>query len=135
MRVLFEDYYSFKALRKSIKEVSSMEKDLEILPTIEVELYELRVPGHIIGKEVIDGLARRVGVVRSVKLKLPDLKVELIVKGLDIEFPVDSEDISAVGNVIQLKTVIKEAEPIDIHQVAKLRKEILSEIKAQTGSE
>ncbi|MHA1594841.1 MAG: hypothetical protein ACTSXJ_00890 [Candidatus Baldrarchaeia archaeon] len=112
-----------------------MEKDLEILPTIEVELYELRVPGHIIGKEVIDGLARRVGVVRSVKLKLPDLKVELIVKGLDIEFPVDSEDISAVGNVIQLKTVIKEAEPIDIHQVAKLRKEILSEIKAQTGSE
>lgn len=112
-----------------------MAKGFEVTSTIEVELYELKVPGHLIGKEVIDGLARRIGVVRSVRLKLPELKVELVVKGLDVEFPVDSEDISAVGNVIQLKTAIKEAEPIDIHEVARLRKEIISEIRSQTFQE
>ena len=108
-----------------------MSEGIDITSAIEVELYELRVPGLLIGKEVIDGHARRIGVVRSVRLKLPELKVQLIVKGLDIEFPVDSEDISAVGNVIQLKTPIREAEPIDIHEVVRLRKEILSEIRSQ----
>ena len=100
----------------------------------EAELYELTMPGRLIGKEVLDGSARRIGIVRSVRIRLPDLKVELVVKGLEIEFPVDVSNISAVGTVIQLKNVIKEAEEIEIHDVVRLRKEVWEEIKSYLGS-
>ena len=41
------------------------------------ELYELSIPGQIIGKEVIDASARKIGVVRNVKLTFPPTKVNL----------------------------------------------------------
>ncbi|MHA1238860.1 MAG: hypothetical protein ACTSSJ_06480 [Candidatus Odinarchaeia archaeon] len=81
------------------------------------------------GKEVVDGKARRIGIVRSIKVTLPPLKAELVIKGLDVEFSVSVDNIQAVGSVVQLKSFIKEAEEVELHDVLKLRKEILAEIK------
>ena len=99
----------------------------------EIELYELIVPGKILGKEVVDAGARRIGIIRSVRLslsQLPQIKAEIVVKGLEVEFPVGIENIQAVGNIVQLKTIIKEALEIEVREVMSLRKKILEEIKA-----
>ncbi|TRO54933.1 hypothetical protein E2P64_08110 [Candidatus Bathyarchaeota archaeon] len=95
----------------------------------EAEVYELQMPGNIIGKEVIDGSARRIGIVRSLRIMLPPGKVELQVKGLGVELPVDVSNIAAVGNVIQLSNTIKEAEEISIADVQRLRNETWSEVQ------
>ena len=96
---------------------------------ISAELYELTMPGQLIGKEVVDSKARRIGVVRNLRVSIPPIKTEMIVKGLDVEFPVNIENISTVGTVIQLNIAVKEAEEIEIHDILKLRKEIWDEIK------
>ncbi len=95
----------------------------------EAEVYELQMPGHIVGKEVIDGSARRIGIVRSLRVTLPPGKVELQVKGLGVELPVDVTNISAVGNVIQLSNTVKEAEEISIADVQRLREETWKEVQ------
>jgi hypothetical protein len=95
----------------------------------EAEVYELQMPGNIIGKEVIDGSARRIGIVRSLRIMLPPGKVELQVKGLGVELPVDVSNITAVGNVIQLSNTVKEAEEISIADVQRLRAETWSEVQ------
>jgi len=96
---------------------------------VEAEVYELQMPGNIVGKEVIDGSARRIGIVRSLRITLPPGKIELQVKGLGVELPVDVSNIAAVGNVIQLNTVIKEAEEIGISDVQRLRDETWKEVQ------
>jgi hypothetical protein len=68
--------------------------------------------------------------VRSIRVILPDLRVELVVKGLDVEFPVDVRNVSAVGNVVQLQNTIKDAEVVELHDVARLRKELWEEIRS-----
>lgn len=96
-------------------------------------MYELSVPGKILGKEVVDASAKRIGIVRSIRLSLsalPQIKAEIFIKGLEVEFPVDIENIQAVGDIVQLKTVIKEARGVDVREVMSLRKKILEEIKA-----
>jgi hypothetical protein len=95
----------------------------------EAEVYELQMPGNIIGKEVIDGSARRIGIVRSLRIMLPPGKVELQVKGLGVELPVDVTNITAVGNVIQLSNTVKEAEEISIADVQRLRSETWNEVQ------
>jgi sporulation protein YlmC with PRC-barrel domain len=95
----------------------------------EAEVYELQMPGNIVGKEVIDGSARRIGIVRSLRIMLPPGKIELQVKGLGVELPVDVSNITAVGNVIQLSNTIKEAEEISITDVQRLREEIWKEVQ------
>ncbi|MFX1510013.1 MAG: hypothetical protein ACFFBR_06880 [Promethearchaeota archaeon] len=95
----------------------------------EAEVYELQMPGNIIGKEVIDGSARRIGIVRSLRIMLPPGKVELQVKGLGVELPVDVSNITAVGNVIQLANTVKEAEEISIADVQRLRDETWKEVQ------
>ncbi len=95
----------------------------------EAEVYELQMPGNIIGKEVIDGSARRIGIVRSLRIMLPPGKVELQVKGLGVELPVDVSNITAVGNVIQLSNTVKEAEEISIVDVQRLREETWKEVQ------
>jgi hypothetical protein len=95
----------------------------------EAEVYELQMPGNIIGKEVIDGSARRIGIVRSLRIMLPPGKVELQVKGLGVELPVDVSNITAVGNVIQLSNTVKEAEEISIADVQRLREETWKEVQ------
>lgn len=95
---------------------------------VETDLYELNLPGQFILKEVIDKESKRIGVVRNIHLKFPQ-KVELIVKGLDIEVPIDLKDVQKVGSVIQLKTKIKVAEECDVSEVVRLRKEIEQEMR------
>lgn len=124
-KLLFNECFHQKFIVFSVKEGGNILEE----GNVETELYELRIPGKILGKEVVDGKARRIGIVRSIRVTLPSLKVELIIKGLDVEFPVDVENISAVGSVVQLKTAIKEAEEIELHDVLKLRKEILAELR------
>jgi hypothetical protein len=94
----------------------------------EAEVYELQMPGNIVGKEVVDGSARRIGIVRSLRITLPPGKVELQVKGLGVELPVDVANIAAVGNVIQLSNTVKEAEEISIADVQRLREETWKEV-------
>ena len=94
---------------------------------VETDLYELNLPGQFILKEVVDKDSKRIGVVRNIRLKFPQ-KVELIVKGIDIELPIDIKNIQKVGTIIQLKTKIKVAEECDISEVVRLRKEIQQEI-------
>lgn len=103
-------------------------KDKEKNYFIESELYELNLPGQFILKEVVDKDSKRIGVVRNIRVKFP-LKVELIVKGLDIELPIDFKDIEKVGSIIQLKKKIQVAEECDVSEVVRLRKEIEQEMK------
>ena len=97
---------------------------------IDLELYELMFPGKIIGKEVIDAASRKIGVIRNVRIQIPSPSptVSLIVKGLDTEFTVKSENVKAIGNVVQLAITIKHSEPIEINDVIRLRNEIQEEL-------
>lgn len=95
---------------------------------LETDLYELNLPGQFILKEVVDKDSKRIGVVRNIRLKFPQ-KVDLIIRGLDIELPVDLKDVQKVGSIIQLKTKIKVAEECDVSEVVRLRKEIEQEMR------
>jgi sporulation protein YlmC with PRC-barrel domain len=95
---------------------------------VDLELFELMFPGKLIGKAVIDANARMIGVIRNVRIQIPSPIVSLTVKGLDTEFSVKSENIQAVGNVVQLNVTIKHSEPIEINDVMKLRTEIQEEL-------
>ncbi|MHA1299727.1 MAG: hypothetical protein ACTSO9_09855 [Candidatus Helarchaeota archaeon] len=96
--------------------------------TVETDLYELNLPGQFISKEVVDKDSKRIGVVRNIRLKFPP-KVELIIKGLDIEIPVDFKNVQKVGTIIQLKTKIKVAEEVDVSEVVRLQREIEQEMR------
>ena len=65
--------------------------------SIMAELYELSIPGQLIGKEVIDSSARKIGVIRNVKITFPPTKVNIIIKGLDVEFQLSFDSISTIG--------------------------------------
>ncbi len=105
----------------------------EALPSIEAELYELNMPGRLLGKEVLDNRAKRIGIVRSIRIALHPTRSELIVKGAEVEFPVDFSKVDAVGTVIQLNSVVKDAEEIEVHDVIRLQKEVLDDIKSYLG--
>ncbi len=107
---------------------------VEPMPTIEAELYELSMPGRLLGKEVLDSRARRIGIVRSIRISLHPFRSELIVKGAEVEFPIDFDKIEAVGTVVQLSTVVKDAEEIEVHDVIRLQKEVLDDIRAYLGN-
>lgn len=95
---------------------------------VDLELFELMFPGKLVGKAVIDANARMIGVIRNVRITIPSSTISLTVKGLDTEFTVKSENIQAVGNVVQLNVTIKHSEPIEINDVIKLRTEIQEEL-------
>ncbi|MBS7250712.1 MAG: hypothetical protein KIH08_09025 [Candidatus Freyarchaeota archaeon] len=105
----------------------------ELSPGAESELYELVIPGQLVGKVVVDSAARMVGIIRSIRLSLPPLRVELIIKGLEVEFPVDVSNVLAVGSVVQLKNVAREAETVELRDVQRLRKELIEEIRQIIG--
>ncbi len=95
-----------------------------------IELYEINtVPGKLIGKAVIDGNAQLIGVIRSIRVQVPPGTVEFVVKGLNIEFTIDSKDIQTIGGVVQLNRSLNHVEPIDVSDVLHLRDEIKVEIK------
>jgi sporulation protein YlmC with PRC-barrel domain len=96
--------------------------------SIETELYEMSLPGKMIGKPVIDKAAKMVGIVRSVKIKLPPGEIYLVIKALNLEFLVPSDEVEAVGGVVQLNKGLKELEMIDINDLVKLRNEVREEM-------
>jgi len=102
--------------------------------SIETELYELdNMPGAIIGRAVVDNSARMVGIVRNIKITLPNFKVELVVKGQDVEIPIDIQNVENIGNIIQLKIPIN-LESIDIEDRMNLRRELVEEINEKLQS-
>ncbi|MGQ4872067.1 MAG: hypothetical protein ACP6IT_09580 [Candidatus Thorarchaeota archaeon] len=105
----------------------------EAMPSIEAELYELSMPGRLLGKEVLDSRARRIGIVRSIRIGLHPTRSELIVKGAEVEFPVDFSKVETVGTVVQLNSVVKDAEEIEVHDVIRLQKEVLDDIRSYLG--
>ncbi|MHA1713116.1 MAG: hypothetical protein ACTSW4_03610, partial [Candidatus Ranarchaeia archaeon] len=93
------------------------------------ELYELEdMPGILIGRPVVDSRARMVGIIRGVKLILPTFQVQLVIKGLDVEVPIDVSNVDRVGNVVSLKTEIKSMDPIEIDELLKLRRQLKEEL-------
>ena len=97
---------------------------------LELELYELALPGNLVGKEVVDSLARKVGIVRSVKLRFFPLRVAVIIKGMGVEFAVDAKDVEAISkSIVKLNKPAKQSEEIDLQDVYTIRDEIYSEIK------
>jgi sporulation protein YlmC with PRC-barrel domain len=95
---------------------------------VDLELFEIMFPGKLIGKAVIDANARMIGVIRNVRIQIPSPTISITIKGLDTEFTVKSENIQAVGNVVQLNVSIKHSEPIEINDIIKLRNEIQEEL-------
>lgn len=94
------------------------------------EFYELQMPGKILGKEVVDSLARRVGIVRNLKVSFFPVSVNIVVKGLEVEFSIPAEEIEAIGTVLKLKIPVKQSDEIDIEDVLRLREELFSEIQS-----
>ena len=105
--------------------VSIMTKQLLDL---DLEVYEIIFPGKLVGKAVIDANARMIGVIRNIRIQIPSSNIILVVKGLDTEFTVNSNDIQAIGNIVQLNVTIKHSEPIEINDIIHLRNEIQEEI-------
>ena len=104
----------------------SMKEDM---PNTSTELYELQeMPGTLIGRPVVDKHARMVGIVRGVKLLLPSFQIQLVIKGLDVEVPIDVNNVDKVGNVVSLKTDIKSMDPIEIDELLKLRRQLKDEL-------
>ena len=106
----------------------------EAMLSVEAELYELNMPGRILGKEVLDSRARRIGIVRSIRIGLNPTRSEMIVKGAEVEFPVDFSKVETVGTIVQLNSVVKDAEEIEIHDVIRLQKEVLDEVRMCLGT-
>ncbi len=98
--------------------------------SLSVELYELSlVPGKLIGKAVVDANAQVIGVIRSIRVKIPPGEVEFVIKGLDIEFTIEAKDIQTIGGIVQLNRSLNHVDPIDVSDVMHLRSEIKDEIK------
>ncbi len=104
-----------------------------MLKEIELTLFEPIIPGELLGKEVIDSEARRVGIIRGIKIKYPPLKAMLIIRGKELEVDVPIEYIEQVG-----KTVVKVKKRIDLDEITaedvivltnELRKEIITELR------
>ncbi len=100
------------------------------------ELYEIDlIPGNLLGLPVLDKSARMVGIVRNVKLNFLPFKVELVVKGLDVEMPVDSSQIEQVGTVVRLSIKMKTMETVEVEEISKLRRQLREEIVAKIQSQ
>ncbi|MHA1682538.1 MAG: hypothetical protein ACTSUE_16490 [Promethearchaeota archaeon] len=104
----------------------------------ETEFYELSVPGSLVGKEIIDSDARRIGLCRSVKMRFTtgrkgELQHEilLVIKGLDIEFDISMEHVDIIGNVIKLKIPERQADELAVRDVIRIQEEIAGEIRAR----
>jgi hypothetical protein len=113
----------------SMNEIDEQEK-------LTAELYEIDpIPGNLLGLPVLDKAARMVGIVRNVKLNFLPFKVELVIKGLDVEMPIDSSQIEQVGTVVRLSMKIKTMETVEVEEISKLRRQLREEIIAKIQSQ
>ncbi|MBD3229588.1 MAG: hypothetical protein GF329_15515 [Candidatus Lokiarchaeota archaeon] len=97
-------------------------------PMHEAEFFESKFPGKLVGKEVLDKNSRRLGLVKSIRLEYFPWKVSLIVKGINIEIPVELSEIENIGTVVQLKTKITAMPEVKVHDLIRLREEIKEEL-------
>ncbi len=100
---------------------------------VELTLFEPIIPGELLGKEVIDAEARRVGIVRGIRLRYPPLKAFLIIRGKELEIDIPIDFIDQIG-----KTVVKVKKRIDLDEITaedviilmnELKREIAAELK------
>ncbi|MHA1269612.1 MAG: hypothetical protein ACTSPY_07460 [Candidatus Helarchaeota archaeon] len=98
-------------------------------PSNQVEFFEPIFPGKLVGKEVLDRESRRLGLVKSIRVEYLPWKISLIVKGLNLELPVDISEVSAIGTVVQLKTRITAMPELGVNEIIRLRNEIKGELK------
>ncbi|MBD3185403.1 hypothetical protein GF325_01135 [Candidatus Bathyarchaeota archaeon] len=106
----------------------------------ETEMYEMEVPGKLVGKEIIDADARRIGICHSIKLRVSTGKkgelhhgMLLVIKGLDIEFDMTMDDVDIIGNVIKLKVPARQADELDVRDVIRIQEEIAGEIRSRAS--
>ena len=98
-------------------------------PFEQADFYEPIFPGKIIGKEVLDKCSRRLGIVKSLKVEYLPWKISLIIKGKNLELPVDISEVENIGTVIQLKTKITAMPEIDINETINIKNELKEELK------
>ena len=92
----------------------------------EVTLYELEIPGRILGRLVVDKKGRILGVACAVKLKVPPGTCTLLVRGRQVlEIPISDVEL---GPNLRLKAEVSAPE-IDIVQAGEILRELKSEIK------
>ncbi|MHA1792934.1 MAG: hypothetical protein ACTSVI_09845 [Promethearchaeota archaeon] len=108
--------------------------------SFEAEFYEMSVPGMLVGKEIIDSNARRIGLCHSLKIRFAKNKknelistIMLVIKGLDIEFDIPIDDIEVIGNVIKLKVPGNQADELQVKDVIRLQEDIAGEIRARAS--
>ena len=100
--------------------------------TLKSEFIEVKYPGVICGKEVVDARMKRVGLVNSINIKFPEFSIELLIRGYDkdgndLELPVSSDHVRAMNDVIFLDIELKEFNALDINSVLGLRRLIGAE--------
>jgi hypothetical protein len=102
-------------------------------PITQVEFFETIFPGKLCGKEVVDKQSRRIGIIKHIIVEYLPWKVSLIVKGLNIEIPVDIREVENIGTLVQLKTKITALPEINVNDLIRIRDEVKEELKDITN--
>ena len=102
----------------------------EEMEEIELELFEIPYPGKIVGKAVVDASSRMIGVVKTLQLRIPKMKLNLIIRGYDSEEVIPIEAVLSVGSIIRLNVTVNDSKEVDIEDIIRFREEIDSEIRA-----
>ncbi|MHA1615793.1 MAG: PRC-barrel domain-containing protein [Candidatus Njordarchaeales archaeon] len=93
-----------------------------------VDLYEIKFPGKIVGKEVIDQEAKRLGIVKNIRLKTPPLRLFLVVRNKDIDVEIPFEHVDKIGkNIIKLRKVM-DVEELSVEEAIKILENVKTEI-------
>lgn len=92
---------------------------------ITIELTEKNYKGILIGKEVYDCKAKRIGIVRSILLKFPPLKAYLLVQNGNYSLEIAFDAIQSIGHVIQLSEEIN----LGVEENLRISKELKSIIE------
>ncbi len=90
------------------------------------ELHEKSFPGLVVGKAVVDKGAKYIGVVKAVKLRIPDFKTSIVVQGFDsqsqsIEIEIDSSKIEQISDLVMVNEKFKNIKQLNERDILKLR--------------
>ena len=98
-------------------------------PSHEVEFFESTFPGKLVGKEVLDKDSRRIGIIKSIRIEHLPWKISLMIKGINLEIPVDLSEVENIGTIVQLKSIITAMPEIDENEMIRLKNEIRYELR------
>ena len=98
-------------------------------PLNHTDFFEARFPGKLVGKEVLDKDSRRLGIIKAIRVEYLPWNVSLIIKGLNVELPVNFSEVESIGTVVILKTRISVFPEIDINNLITLREEVKEDLK------